>query len=92
MSTDSEHSKLSAAIPGIVYAFLGTSRQLNVAPEAALSLLLGQAVQQIRHDLGEEVPEGHDPLGLAVASIVTLQVGGVSGPLDEAHFYFFRQG
>ena len=27
-----------------MYAFLGTSRQLNVAPEAALSLLVGQAV------------------------------------------------
>lgn len=66
--------KLSAAIPGVVYAFLGTSRQLNVAPEAALSLLLGQAVQQIRHDVGEGIPDGIDTLGLAIASIITLQV------------------
>ncbi|KAL0579830.1 hypothetical protein V5O48_002182 [Marasmius crinis-equi] len=35
----------SASIPPIVYALLGSSRQLNVAPEAALSLLLGQAVE-----------------------------------------------
>jgi MFS superfamily sulfate permease-like transporter len=39
--------KFSAAIPGIVYALLGSSRQLNVAPEAALSLLVGQAVSDI---------------------------------------------
>lgn len=92
MSTESGHSKLSAAIPGIVYAFLGTSRQLNVAPEAALSLLLGQAVQQIRHDLGEEVPDGHDALGLAVASIVTLQVGDIHILLDESHTFSVRRG
>ncbi|KAJ6631413.1 sulfate transporter N-terminal domain with GLY motif-domain-containing protein [Mycena sp. CBHHK59/15] len=34
----------SASIPGIIYAFLGTCRQLNVAPEAAISLLVGQAI------------------------------------------------
>ncbi|KAG5646214.1 hypothetical protein DXG03_004040 [Asterophora parasitica] len=64
----------SAAIPGIVYAFLGTSRQLNVAPEAALSLLLGQAITEIRHDTpGEEGTS--EALGIAVATIITLQVG-----------------
>lgn len=78
---------LSAAIPGIVYAFLGTSRQLNVAPEAALSLLLGQAVQQIRHDMGDEVPGGFDGLGVAVASVITLQTGLISFLLG-----FFRLG
>ncbi|KAJ2918011.1 hypothetical protein MD484_g2366, partial [Candolleomyces efflorescens] len=78
---------ISAAIPGIVYAFLGTSRQLNVAPEAALSLLLGQAVQQIRHDMGQEIPEGFDPLGLAIASVITLQAGLFSFMLG-----FFRLG
>ncbi|KAG5638446.1 hypothetical protein H0H81_012663 [Sphagnurus paluster] len=57
----------SASIPGIVYAFLGTSRQLNVAPEAALSLLLGQAVTEIRHDTpGDEGIEQLIPMfGLA---------------------------
>ncbi|RXW25650.1 hypothetical protein EST38_g222 [Candolleomyces aberdarensis] len=78
---------ISAAIPGIVYAFLGTSRQLNVAPEAALSLLLGQAVQQIRHDMGREIPEGFDALGLAVSSVITLQAGLFSFMLG-----FFRLG
>lgn len=79
---------LSAAIPGIFYAFLGTSRQLNVAPEAALSLLLGQAIQEIRHEIGEPPTDGSiDTLGLAVASVITLQVGLISFLLG-----FFRLG
>jgi len=69
-------------VPGIVYAFLGTSRQLNVAPEAALSLLLGQCVQNIRHELGEHIPVGGvDVLGLTIASIITFQVSGASNIL-----------
>ena len=66
--------KFSASIPGIVYALLGTTRQLNVAPEAALSLLLGQVIAEFR--LGE--PDPHSPeadaMALAVASVVTVQV------------------
>jgi len=63
--------QFSASIPGIVYALLGSSRQLNVAPEAALSLLLGQAVSEIRHDYPEVDAEY---LGLTVASVITVQV------------------
>jgi MFS superfamily sulfate permease-like transporter len=67
-------SQFSAAIPGIVYALLGTSRQLNVAPEAALSLLLGQAIAEVH----QEHPDPHsgegDAVALAVASLITLQV------------------
>ncbi|KAK0212335.1 sulfate anion transporter [Desarmillaria ectypa] len=65
----------AASFPGIVYAFLGTSRQLNVAPEAALSLLLGQAVDDIRHDLSDPHSGEGDKLGLHVATIITLQAG-----------------
>lgn len=58
-----------------MYALLGSSKQLNVAPEAALSLLLGQAVSEIRH----EYPDPHDGqadlVGLSVATVITLQVG-----------------
>lgn len=57
-----------------MYAFLGTSRQLNVAPEAALSLLLGQAVTEIRHDYPNEDGIEGDPLGIGVSTIITLQV------------------
>jgi high affinity sulfate transporter 1 len=76
----------SASIPGIVYAFLGTSRQLNVAPEAALSLMLGQAVNDIRHD-GPPSHDNADAVGLAVASVITVQVGLISFLLG-----FFRLG
>ncbi|KAF5375547.1 hypothetical protein D9615_009135 [Tricholomella constricta] len=76
----------SASIPGIVYAFLGTSRQLNVAPEAALSLLLGQAITEIRHDTpGDEGTS--DALGIGVSTIITLQVGLITFLLG-----FFRLG
>lgn len=79
----------SASIPGIVYAFLGTSRQLNVAPEAALSLLLGQAIDEIRHKYSDFAPpsSGIDILGLGVSTVITLQVGLISFLLG-----FFRLG
>lgn len=80
-------AQFSASIPGIVYAFLGTSRHLNVAPEAALSLLLGQAVDDIRHDLDDPHSDKGDAIGLAVATIITLQVG-----LLSFIFGFFRLG
>lgn len=57
-----------------MYALLGTSRQLNVAPEAALSLLLGQAVDDLRHDHPDPHSGEGDALGIAVATIITLQV------------------
>ncbi|THU89763.1 sulfate anion transporter [Dendrothele bispora CBS 962.96] len=77
----------AASIPAIIYALLGTSRHLNVAPEAALSLLLGQAVDDIRHDMDNpHSPEG-DAVGLSVATIITLQVGLISFLLG-----FFRLG
>ncbi|KAL0579831.1 hypothetical protein V5O48_002183 [Marasmius crinis-equi] len=71
----------SASIPPIVYALLGSSRQLNVAPEAALSLLLGQAVQDVHNDY-----PGKD-YGIPVATVITLQVGLISFLLG-----FFRLG
>ncbi|KAG6910445.1 hypothetical protein DXG01_010800 [Tephrocybe rancida] len=76
----------SAAFPAIVYAFLGTSRQLNVAPEAALSLLVGQAISDIRFD----TPGDHgasEALGIAVSTIITLQAGLITFLLG-----FFRLG
>jgi high affinity sulfate transporter 1 len=68
----------SASIPGIVYAFLGSSRQLNVAPEAALSLLLGQAISEIRRDYPSVHFGDIDVLGLGVASVITFQTGLIS--------------
>ncbi|ELU42006.1 sulfate anion transporter [Rhizoctonia solani AG-1 IA] len=45
---------ISAAVPGLIYALFGSSRQLSVGPEAALSLLVGQAVTQVLH--GDPTP------------------------------------
>ncbi|KAI0077181.1 sulfate permease [Panus rudis PR-1116 ss-1] len=68
----------SASIPGIVYALLGTSRQLNVAPEAALSLLVGQAINEVLHSDPHSHPVDPDAVGLAVSTIITFQVGLIS--------------
>lgn len=70
-----------------MYALLGTSRQLNVAPEAALSLLLGQAVADIRHDYPDTREGETDFVGLRVATAITLQAGLFSFLLG-----FFRLG
>lgn len=67
--------QFSASIPGIVYALLGSSRQLNVAPEAALSLLVGQAISDILHKDPHTSPEDPAAVGIAVATAITVQVG-----------------
>lgn len=67
--------QFSASIPGIAYAFLGTSRQLSVAVEAFPSLLVGSAVQAALRADPHTLPEDHDAVGIAVATITTLQVG-----------------
>ncbi|KAJ7634760.1 sulfate anion transporter [Roridomyces roridus] len=65
----------SASFPGLVYAFLGTCRQLNVAPEAALSLLVGQAVTEILLDHPDPHGEEGAMVAVAVCTIITMQVG-----------------
>lgn len=48
-----------------------------MAPEAALSLLIGQAVQDYKHDVRSNDPEllNHEGVGIAVATAITLQAG-----------------
>lgn len=70
--------QFSASIPGIVYALLGTSRQLNVAPEAALSLLVGQAVSDVLHGDPHNYPGDPDAVSLLVATAVTIQVSALT--------------
>ncbi|KAI0029824.1 sulfate anion transporter [Vararia minispora EC-137] len=77
----------SAAIPSIAYALLGTSRQLNVAPEAALSLIIGQTVSSIIHASPGDHPENSDALALVITSVIVVQVGIMSFVLG-----FFRLG
>jgi len=77
----------SASIPPIMYALLGSSRQLNVAPEAALSLLVGQSVTSVLRSDPHNVPQNPEAVGLAVATAITVQVGLISFILG-----FFRLG
>ncbi|KAG1882323.1 sulfate transporter family-domain-containing protein [Suillus subluteus] len=77
----------AAAIPPIMYSLLGTSRQLNVAPEAALSLLVGQAVSDYRRGDHHTRPEDADAIGIAVSTAITFQVGLFASMLG-----FFRLG
>jgi len=57
-----------------MYSLLGTSRQLNVAPEAALSLLVGQAVSDYRRGSHYYSPDDADTVGIAVSTAITFQV------------------
>lgn len=77
----------SASIPGIIYAFLGSSRQLNVAPEAALSLLVGQAVNDLLHSDPHTPPEDPEAFKITIATVISLQAGLISFLLG-----FFRLG
>ncbi|KAG2122347.1 sulfate transporter family-domain-containing protein [Suillus clintonianus] len=77
----------AAAIPPIMYSLLGTCRQLNVAPEAALSLLVGQAVSDYRRGDHHTRPEDADAVGIAVSTAITFQVGLFASMLG-----FFRLG
>jgi len=56
-----------------VYALLGSSRQLNVAPEAALSLLIGQTVTSVLRSDPHSVPKNPEAVSFAVATAVTVQ-------------------
>lgn len=68
--------KFAASIPGLVYAVLGSSRQLNVGPEAALSLIIGQTVTTLIHaDPHGPVGGNTEMLALAISTIITFQVG-----------------
>ena len=65
---------------------LGSSRQLNVGPEAALSLLVGQAITDVMHH-NHEKPENLIAVGCKVSTAITLQSGLFSFLLG-----FFRLG
>ena len=68
----------------MVYALLGSSRQLNVAPEASLSLLVGQAITSALHEHPHAPhPEKEEQVKLAVATMITLQVCCSNFPLSR---------
>jgi MFS superfamily sulfate permease-like transporter len=65
-----------AAIPCAVYALLGTSPQLSLGPEAALSLMTGETIASILSDLPEYKHSAS--FILSIASLITLQAGLVT--------------
>ncbi|RKO86857.1 sulfate transporter family-domain-containing protein, partial [Blyttiomyces helicus] len=73
----------TAIFPLIVYAFLGTSRQLGVGPEALISILVGATIKE--YSLKDNLSGGADSLldfaeksqheHIAIASLLCLLVG-----------------
>ena len=64
----------SAAIPALIYGALGTCRQLSLGPEAALSLLIGQMIQEVIWSDRHTVPKYPELEAAAIAIITTFQV------------------
>lgn len=71
-----------AAIPGIIYAMLGSCKTLNVGPEAALSLIVGQAVTAVVHSMEGLTHEQEMAVSLAVGTIITFQVCEFSSSIN----------
>ncbi|CAG8661407.1 15592_t:CDS:2, partial [Dentiscutata heterogama] len=65
------HGLYSIVIPGIVYAFLGTSRQLVIGPEALVSMLVGSSIVQQQKYLEKSDPE----TAIIIAGLITFFVG-----------------
>ncbi|KAF8316037.1 hypothetical protein DL93DRAFT_2078228 [Clavulina sp. PMI_390] len=75
---DASTGLFASAVPGIMYALFGTCRQLNVGPEAALSLLVGQTISALLTP-DEHPHEGDGKLAAeAISTIVVFQVGLIS--------------
>lgn len=60
----------TAMVPMLLYAFLGSSRNLSVSTTTTIAILTGAA-------LGEVVPDGRAELLPAAAATLTLLVGGL---------------
>ena len=75
---------LTGFVPLIVYALLGTSRQLSLGPEALVSTLAGSAISQLNAHPNTpgatRLPETPETLAenVATASLLALMVGYVS--------------
>jgi MFS superfamily sulfate permease-like transporter len=63
----------SASIPALFYAIFGSSRHLNVAPEAALSLLIGQTIKALVDPEASEEKRLQD--AIVITTVITFQEG-----------------
>jgi MFS superfamily sulfate permease-like transporter len=75
----------SASVPAFFYAIFGSSRHLNVAPEAALSLLIGQTIRS-------SVPAGDDEDQIFEDSVTITTVIMFQAGLFAFLLGFFRLG
>ncbi|CAJ0768106.1 8031_t:CDS:2 [Entrophospora sp. SA101] len=66
------HGLYSIVIPGVIYSFLGTSRQLVIGPEALVAMLVGSSVAQQQKYLGKVDDES---VAIMIASLITFFVG-----------------
>ncbi|CAG8441563.1 13523_t:CDS:2 [Ambispora gerdemannii] len=65
------HGLYSIVIPGVVYSFLGTSRQLSIGPEALVAMLVGSSVASQQ----KYIPNDDTVAPVMLASLVTMFVG-----------------
>ncbi|ORY73400.1 sulfate transporter family-domain-containing protein [Leucosporidium creatinivorum] len=81
-----------AAIPAMLYSVLGTCRQLSVGPEAALSLIMGEAIASFieaeTHAHGHLSDAHKMRITLMVTSIVTCQAGLITFALGMLRLGF----
>ncbi|WVQ93512.1 hypothetical protein IAU59_000586 [Kwoniella sp. CBS 9459] len=71
----------STAVPAFMYSALGTCRQLSIGPEASLSLLMGQMIQDAIYADPHHRPS-HPKLEAAALSVMaTFQIGLITSIL-----------
>ncbi|EFA79334.1 RNA recognition motif-containing protein RRM [Heterostelium album PN500] len=82
------HGLYTGLIPVLVYCFFGTSRQLSVGPEAAVSLIVGTTLKQIsdENDVPLTTPELID-----LAIMLSFIVGIFSLALGLLRFGFLSE-
>ncbi|GFZ42489.1 hypothetical protein JCM24511_00204 [Saitozyma sp. JCM 24511] len=74
----------STAIPALIYGALGTCRrvpQLSLGPEAALSLLIGQMIQETVYADPHNLPKHPELEAAAIALVTTFQIGIITTAL-----------
>ncbi|WOO80799.1 Putative sulfate transporter [Vanrija pseudolonga] len=68
----------ASAIPALVYGALGTCRQMSMGPEASLSLLMGNTINELVHSDPHSTPENADLEAIAISVITTFMAGAMT--------------
>jgi high affinity sulfate transporter 1 len=71
----------SSSVPVFLYGLLGTSRQLSMGPEASLSLMLGQLINDLVWGDPHNTPKHPELEAVAISVMATFQVGLITGIL-----------